>query len=220
MIELKQISKSYTNCEALKETNLQIQDRTFTAIVGRSGSGKSTLLRIIGGLDAPTSGDVFYDDISIKKMSEIQLAAFRNKHIGFVFQQFFLESKYTVYQNVEMPLLIGCVPKKERSELVEQQLRTVGLLHKKNTPAAVLSGGEKQRTAIARAMVNDPSVILADEPCGSLDTENGEAVMRLLRTMTDLGKTVILITHNNEDAAKTDRIITLKDGQVIDDETL
>lgn len=220
MIELKQISKSYTNCEALKETNLQIQDGTFTAIVGRSGSGKSTLLRIIGGLDAPTSGDVFYDDISIQKMSEIQLAAFRNKHIGFVFQQFFLEPKYTVYQNVEMPLLIGYVPKKERSELVEQQLRTVGLLHKRNTPTAVLSGGEKQRTAIARAMVNDPSVILADEPCGSLDTENGEAVMRLLRTMTDLGKTVILITHNNEDAAKTDRIITLKDGQVIDDETL
>ncbi|MGN0632077.1 MAG: ABC transporter ATP-binding protein [Ruminococcus sp.] len=220
MIELKQISKSYTNCEALKETNLQIQDGTFTAIVGRSGSGKSTLLRIIGGLDAPTSGDVLYDDISIQKRSEIQLAAFRNKHIGFVFQQFFLEPKYTVYQNVEMPLLIGSVPKKERSELVEQQLRTVGLLHKKNTPAAVLSGGEKQRTAIARAMVNDPSVILADEPCGSLDTENGETVMRLLRTMNDLGKTVILITHNNEDAAKTDRIITLKDGQVIDDETL
>ncbi len=220
MITVKQISKSYPHCDALKETSLQIQDGTFTAIVGRSGSGKSTLLRILGGLDSPTSGEVFYENTSLQKLSEVQLAAFRNKHIGFVFQQFFLEPQYTVYQNAEMPLIIGAVPKKERSSLVETQLEAVGLLHKRNALASTLSGGEKQRTAIARAMVCNPPVILADEPCGSLDTENGEIVMKLLRTMAEQGKTVILITHNREDAAKTDRIITLKDGQVIDDAIL
>ena len=118
-----------------------------------------------------------------------------------------------------MPLIIGAVPKRERRSLVEKQLAAVGLLHKKNALASSLSGGEKQRTAIARAMVCDPPVILADEPCGSLDTENGAIVMQLLRAMAGQGKTVILITHNREDAAKTDRIITLEDGQVIDDAT-
>ncbi|MBQ8724529.1 MAG: ABC transporter ATP-binding protein [Oscillospiraceae bacterium] len=220
MITVKKISKRYPHCDALKETSLQIQDGTFTAIVGRSGSGKSTLLRILGGLDSPTSGEVFYENTSLQKLSEVQLAAFRNKHIGFVFQQFFLEPQYTVYQNAEMPLIIGAVPKKERSILVETQLEAVGLLNKRNALASTLSGGEKQRTAIARAMVCNPPVILADEPCGSLDTENGEIVMKLLRTMAEQGKTVILITHNREDAAKTDRIITLKDGQVIDDAIL
>lgn len=220
MITVKQISKSYPHCDALKETSLQIRDGTFTAIVGRSGSGKSTLLRILGGLDSPTSGEVFYENTSLQKLSEMQLAAFRNKHIGFVFQQFFLEPQYTVYQNAEMPLMIGAVPKRERRGLVETQLEAVGLLNKRNALTSTLSGGEKQRTAIARAMVCNPPVILADEPCGSLDTENGEIVMKLLRTMAEQGKTVILITHNREDAAKTDRIITLKDGQVIDDAIL
>lgn len=218
MISINNVSRVYPQCNALLDINLKITAGEFVAIVGRSGSGKSTLLRIIGGVDMPSTGEVIYNEQSLQKMNEVQLAKFRNCNIGFVFQHFYLEPRYTVFQNVELPLLIGAVPKQKRNRMVEEQLEAINMIHKRDFKASLLSGGEKQRVAIARALICNPSVILADEPCGSLDVENGEMVMTLLNNIVKQGKTVVLITHNLEDAKKTNRIITLHNGSVTSDE--
>ena len=220
MIKLTDISKTFGMETCLVKINLEITDGTFTALTGKSGSGKTTLLKIIGGLESSTSGTVEYEGVYINEMNEEQCSFFRNNNLGFIFQDYFLEENYTVFENVSIPLIIAGVSKKKTMQLVEEQLESVDMLSKKHSLVKTLSGGEKQRTAVARAMVNDPKVILADEPCGNLDHENSEKIMNLLRNAVSSGKTVILVTHDNDDAMKTDRIIKLYDGRIAEDVVL
>lgn len=204
---------------AVRDVSMTIEDGTFLSIVGRSGSGKSTLLKIMGGLLSPTEGEVRIEDKSIYEMKDDERSDYRCNTIGFVFQDFFLEELYTVSQNLEIVLMIAGIPEGERKERIERALNQVGMLHKKDSKVKVLSGGEKQRVCIARAIVNNPQILFADEPCGNLDYENGQIIMNLLREQCRMGKTVVLITHNREDAGNTDRIITLQDGSIKSDET-
>lgn len=224
MIKVLNIKKTYYDgeieCEALKGISFDIPDGQFVSIVGKSGSGKSTLMHILGALDTPTEGQIFVGEDEISRLDSRQSAKYRNKKIGYIFQSFFLEPTYTVFKNVEMPMIIAGVPKSERKKRVEKALETVGLLSKIKNKSNKLSGGEKQRVSIARAIVNNPDIILADEPCGNLDTQNSANIMSLLRKFAQSGKTVILITHNPDDAKKTDRIITLVDGLVVSDEII
>ena len=222
MIKAKNISMRYgegaNEFLALDDVNLSIEKGTFVSIVGRSGSGKSTFLSILGGLLKPTSGSIWITDNNLYEYHNNQMADYRSKHIGFIFQAFHLESLYTVYQNIEIALMVGQCPKKERKEKIESLLDKVGMKEKMNVCVKNLSGGEKQRVCIARALANEPDIIFADEPCGNLDSYNGNIVMEMLRTLVEEGKTVVLVTHNNEDAQKTDRIIEMRDGKVIKDE--
>ena len=220
MIKLTGINKKFGSEICLENIDLEISDSTFTALTGKSGSGKTTLLKIIGGLESPTSGTVAYDGVFINEMSEERSSFFRNNNLGFIFQDYFLEENYTVFENVSIPLVISGVPKKKIQLLAEKQLEAVDMLSKRNSLIKKLSGGEKQRTAIARAMINDPAVILADEPCGNLDSENSKNIMRILRNAVNNGKTVILVTHDNEDALKTDRIIKICDGRITEEAVL
>lgn len=200
---------------ALDGVSLDIADGEFVAITGKSGSGKSTLLNIIGTLDNLTSGQITVDDCDISKLSSKQLASFRNKKIGFIFQNFYLEPGYSVYNNVEMPLVIsGKTDSKKNRPFVEAALQEVGLLEKINSKARNLSGGEQQRVAIARAIINDPKYIFADEPCGNLDTANSNRIMNILIRLNSRGKTVVMVTHDESDACKAQRIITLSDGRI------
>ncbi len=215
MIKLIDVNKEFKFCRALCGINLLIPHNEFLAITGNSGSGKSTLLSIISGLEKPTSGQVLYDDIDIGSFNDKEVAEFRNKRIGFIFQNFFLIPEYTVLQNVEMPLLLR--KEQNKMQLCKDILAEVGLLNKIDERANHLSGGEQQRCAIARALITDPDVIFADEPCGNLDSFNSSVIMDLLIKLKKNGKTVILVTHNSEDANKADRIITLKDGEIIND---
>lgn len=218
MIELKNISKNYGNFFALSDVNLHMSEGEFVAIVGESGSGKSTLLNLIGQIDIPSDGEIIINGKNATKLPEKEVAALRNKYFGFVFQSFFLEPTYTVAQNVEIPLLLAGLKKGERAERVSAALRKVGMLDKAGNKASDLSGGEQQRVAIARAIVNDPPVIIADEPCGNLDTKNGDGVMALLQELNGEGKTVLMVTHSAEHAKWAKRIIRLCDGKVISDE--
>ena len=220
MIKLTGINKKFGSEICLENIDLEISDSTFTALTGKSGSGKTTLLKIIGGLESPTSGTVAYDGVFINEMSEERSSFFRNNNLGFIFQDYFLEENYTVFENVSIPLVISGVPKKKIQLLAEKQLEAVDMLSKRNSLIKKLSGGEKQRTAIARAMINDPAVILADEPCGNLDSVNSKNIMRILRNAVNNGKTVILVTHDNEDALNTDRIIKICDGRITEDAVL
>ncbi|MDR3263129.1 MAG: ABC transporter ATP-binding protein [Clostridiales bacterium] len=218
MIELKNIAKRYNDFYALKNINLTVKQGEFFAIVGNSGSGKSTLLNMIGLIDEPTEGEVLYHGRSITSFSDTQKAVFRNKTIGFVFQAFHLEPSYSVFKNTELPLIIRGVDKRIRKKMVESALESVGLLSKIKNKADTLSGGEKQRVAIARALIGDPEIILADEPCGNLDTKNSEAVMKILSDINIGGKTVIMVTHNREHSAEIGRYIELADGEIVHDE--
>ncbi len=221
MISIKGLTKKYvtgkTDFFALNGINLEIADGEFLAITGKSGSGKSTLLNIIGTLDEPTSGTVTVDGVDISALKSKAVAAYRNKTVGFVFQSFYLEPSYTVYDNVELPLILAGKVGNNR-EKVEAALEMVGLKHKSAEKARTLSGGEQQRVAIARAIVNEPSYILADEPCGNLDTVNSDNVMKILCNLNASGKTVIMVTHDAEDAFKARRIVTISDGKVVNDE--
>ena len=221
MITTNNLGKQFKDASgelwAVNELNMSVSEGEFISVVGRSGSGKSTLLKMLGGLLKPTCGQVIIDNKDLYEMNEKELAAYRCDKIGFVFQDFFLEEMYTVYQNLEIVLMISKTPEKERKEMIDKALDAVGMLHKKDSFVKVLSGGEKQRVCIARAIVNNPSIIFADEPCGNLDYENGQTVMKLLRQQSDEGKTVILITHNLDDAKLTDHIITLKDGRIVNE---
>ena len=224
MIEIKGVCKKYTNNEydnwVIQDINLLIREGTFTSIVGRSGSGKTTLLKIMGGLLKPDKGTVFFDDNNLYSSKESLLNEFRSREMGFVFQDFLLEKEYTVYQNVEIALMISGVTRKEREKLVQNALQIVNLSEKRMEKVKKLSGGEIQRVSIARAIVNDPKYIFADEPCGNLDYENGRIVMNYLRSLVELGKTVVLITHNLEDAALTDEIVTISDGRIVNCEEI
>lgn len=220
MISLKHISKTYgskeNSVEALKDVSIDIEDGIFVVITGKSGSGKSTLMNIIGALDKPTSGSVIVDNQDISLFSDNELSRYRNKNIGFVFQSFYLEPAFSVLENVCMPLTIaGELSKKEREERAIELLKKLGLEDKINKKANELSGGQKQRASIARALISNPSLILADEPTGNLDSQNGLEVMKILRGLVDEGKTVILVTHNLEDAKNGDLLINIKDGEIV-----
>lgn len=222
MIKIENIKKTYVSegvkCEAIKGVSFEIPDGQFISIVGRSGSGKSTLMHILGGIDSPDSGDVFFNELCITKMSNNELSKYRNKNTGFVFQAYHLEPSYTVYQNVEMPLVISGIKKEDRAKIVEEKLNEVGMLYKSKVKVSKLSGGEKQRASIARALVNSPSIILADEPCGNLDVENSNKIMNILKELSMKNIIVVLVTHNLNDSKFTDRTITILDGVVVSDE--
>ena len=222
MLKLIDVKKEYQTpggCFfALDGVSLCVEEGEFVAIVGKSGSGKSTLLNMIGTLDSVTSGSILLDGQDIATMTGRQLAEVRNQSIGFVFQRFNLEPEYTVYQNVELPLVISGSTKNEQK--VQAVLEQLDLTSKTKMKTKLLSGGEQQRVAIARAIINDPKLILADEPCGNLDTTNSNIVMSILQALNQQGKTIILVTHDQEDARKAQRIVTLSNGRIISDEKI
>ncbi len=220
MIVLKDISKSFSadgnEVCVLKDISMHIEKGEFVAIVGKSGSGKSTLLNIIGTLLRPTKGELILDGTDLSQADEKSIAKIRNGKIGFVFQKFNLEPNFTVFQNVELPLIISGAHSNRQK--VAEVLSSLDLGEKIDTKARLLSGGEQQRVAIARAIINNPEIILADEPCGNLDTENGAVVMSLLEKLNKEGKTVILVTHDETDAKRAERIVTLSNGEIVKDE--
>lgn len=200
---------------ALSNVNLILNKNELTIIEGPSGSGKTTLLNIIGGLLKPSSGKILVNNKNIIEMNDNEKAYYRNKVIGFVFQSFYLEPNFTVYDNVEVPLIIAGIPKNERRKMILSTLDSVGLLDKEKMIASKLSGGEKQRVSIARAIVNNPEIILADELTGNLDSKNGDMIMSLLKRISKEDKIVIVITHNDEQAIKYgDKIYRLNDGEI------
>lgn len=203
---------------ALKGVDLEIKDGEFVAICGKSGSGKSTLLNLIGSLDKATEGKILIDEYNLDTLSQKQLATLRNKMIGFIFQSFYLEPGYTVYDNVELPLLLAGSVGPDNRKKVEKALELVNLSHKMKAKANTLSGGEQQRVAIARAIINNPKYIFADEPCGNLDNVNSENIMNILKKLHQNGKTIVMVTHDNEDAKKAERIFTMSDGLIVLDE--
>lgn len=224
MIILNNVTKSYQTFRgkfnAVYNVSVTIPDGQCVAITGHSGSGKSTLLNLMSGVDVPTTGNINIQGKTYKKMTPQEMAEFRNKRIGFVFQSFYLEPEYTVYQNVEIPLIIAGYSEEERKTMIEEALTQVSLLHKIDQKTRFLSGGEQQKCCVARAIVNNPDIIFADEPCGKLDSGNGKIIMNLLLSLRDMGKTVVIVTHNLEDAQMTDRNIIMKDGVIIKDEVI
>ena len=217
MLKLSNITKKYKDFNALQDVNLRIDDGEFVAIVGESGSGKSTLLNIIGQIDLPSSGELFIDGINTVELKEKEVAKLRNTTFGFVFQSFYLEPTYTVEQNVEIPLILKGAKKEDRKRRINDVLTAVNMQDKRKNKAANLSGGEMQRVAIARAIAADPSIIIADEPCGNLDSKHGEAIMKLLKSLNEDGKTVIMVTHSAEHAQWAKRIVKLCDGKIVSD---
>ncbi len=217
VLVIENISMNYDETpnivHALSNVNLILNKNELTIIEGPSGSGKTTLLNIIGGLLKPSSGKILVNNKNIIEMNDNEKAYYRNKVIGFVFQSFYLEPNFTVYDNVEVPLIIAGIPKNERRKMILSTLDSVGLLDKEKMIASKLSGGEKQRVSIARAIVNNPEIILADEPTGNLDSKNGDMIMSLLKRISKEDKIVIVITHNDEQAIKYgDKIYRLNDG--------
>ena len=221
LIELKDIYKIYHMGEetvhALDGINLTVDQGEFVAIVGSSGSGKSTAMNIIGCLDVPTSGTYHLGGIDVSTMEDDQQAEIRNKMLGVICQQYNLIPKLTVQENVELPLLYGCFSAEERRERAIQSLERVGLADKRKNLPSQLSGGQQQRVSIARALAGNPSVILADEPTGALDSRTGREVLRFLQKLNQEGDTVVLITHDNSIAVKAKRIVRLQDGRIIYD---
>lgn len=219
MIELKNVSKEFENGDAvtsvLADINFTIEKGEFVSIMGPSGSGKSTLMHILGFLDTLTSGQYLFFNKDVSKLSEDELAVLRNKSVGFVFQNFNLLPKTTVWENVRLPLLY--TEKKSDYAIVDQMIKNVGLEHRRDYFSNQLSGGEKQRVAIARALVNSPDIIFADEPTGNLDSKSGLQVMSILQNLNKEGKTIILVTHETYTAEHAKRIIKIKDGKIIED---
>lgn len=201
---------------ALKDINLDLRRGEYAAIMGPSGSGKSTLMNIIGCLDVPTSGSYHLNGQEVAAATEDELAAIRNREIGFVFQTFNLLPRATAAKNVELPLIYAGLPPEERRQRAAEVLEAVGLAKRGHHKPNEMSGGERQRVAIARALVNRPSVVLADEPTGNLDTKTGDEILAVFQHINDEGKTVIVVTHDPDVAAKARRTIVLRDGQMVD----
>ena len=218
MIRLTDVSKIYTiggeEVRALDHATMHVEKGEFVSIIGPSGSGKSTLMNIIGCLDVADSGEYLLDGLEIEKYKEKELTAIRNKKIGFIFQDFNLIGKLTAEENVELPLIYQGVNREERQERVREALEKVGLWHRAKHRPVQLSGGQQQRVAIARALVTRPSLFLADEPTGNLDSHTGEDIMRIFRELHSQGNTIVLITHDNDVAAQASRRIQIRDGRV------
>ena len=216
MIKLTGIRKSFGKLEVLKGINLQINEGEFVSIVGASGAGKTTLLQIIGTLDTAHEGEVVINGTNIKKLSDKELSAFRNKQLGFVFQFHQLLPEFTALENVCIPGYIAKRNNKEVEAKAKELLTKLGLQDRFHHKPNELSGGEKQRVAVARALINDPKLILADEPSGSLDSENKKELHSLLRKLCDdYGLTILLVTHDSDLTKVSDRVITMQDGMII-----
>ena len=204
-----------TLVKALDGIDLSVEQGEFVSIVGTSGSGKSTLLHMLGGLDRPTSGTVMVEGKDISGLKDEELTIFRRRKIGFVFQTYNLIARSTALSNVELPMLYAGVSKAERTERAKELLKMVGMEERMDHKSDELSGGQKQRVAIARAVANNPSVILADEPTGSLDSKTGRIIMDIFHRLHEEGKTIVFITHSPELAKETERIVTLSDGMIV-----
>ena len=221
LIEVKNVYKIYNPGEnevrALDGINVTIDRGEFVAIVGHSGSGKSTFMNMLGCLDSPTSGDYYLDGVNVAGMTDDELSEIRNKQIGFIFQGFNLIPSLSAQENVELPLVYRGLPAAERRELAEEALARVGMENRRSHKPSELSGGQQQRVAIARAIAARPPIIMADEPTGNLDTKSGEDVMQILHELNAEGRTIVLITHDNDIARQATRAIRIIDGRVVSD---
>ena len=221
LIEFKDVYKIYQMGEesvhAIDGVSLTVYKGEFLAIVGQSGSGKSTCMNIIGCLDIPTSGQYFLDGKDVSGMKDDELAEIRNKKLGFIFQQYNLIPKLTVQQNVELPLLYAGLSEKDQAIRATEALERVGLTDKSKNYPSQLSGGQQQRVSIARALAGNPSIILADEPTGALDSKTGKEVLEFLKKLHKEGNTIVLITHDNTIAAQAERVVKIHDGKIIYD---
>ncbi|WP_156299965.1 ABC transporter ATP-binding protein [Streptobacillus canis] len=222
MIEVKDVTKVYQNgklsLEVLKGLNLSVSEGEYVALMGPSGSGKSTFLNILGCLDNLTTGTYILNGIDVSEMKEDDLSTVRNENIGFVFQAYNLLPKLTALENVELPAMYKGIDKKTRIEKAKIALEMVGLGDRINHRPVEMSGGQKQRVAIARALINDPKIIFADEPTGNLDSKSGEEILKIFKELNDRGVTIIMVTHEEEVAQHTKRIIRLRDGVINSDE--
>ncbi|HBG07271.1 MAG: ABC transporter ATP-binding protein [Geobacteraceae bacterium GWC2_58_44] len=218
IIKTRDLSKSYSTgavtTQALRGVTLDIRKGSFTCIVGPSGHGKSTLMHLVGGLDRPTEGSVFLDGTDISRLDNSQLAQLRGEKIGFVFQFFNLLQGLSAKENVEMAMMLAGIPEKEQAKGALRLLAMVGLAEKADAKPSQLSGGQQQRVAIARALANDPAILLMDEPTGNLDSAAEAEIMEILHELHAGGKTVVLVTHNNEIAKKAQHVICVKDGRI------
>ena len=221
LVDVQDICKVYNPGEnevrALDHVSVQILEKEFVAIIGQSGSGKSTLMNMLGCLDVPTSGTYMLHGKDVSHMSDDELSDIRNQEIGFIFQGFNLIQNLTALENVELPLIYRGVSKKERMELSKEALKKVGLENRMDHKPAEMSGGQQQRVAIARAIAQAPPIILADEPTGNLDSASSKEIMGILRELHEDGRTVIIITHDNEIAAQAKRVIKIMDGRIESD---
>jgi len=216
MIEVKNIHKSFGQLEVLKGIDMSVERGEIVAVVGRSGAGKTTLLQIIGTLDSPDQGSIFFNGTDVTSLKEAELARFRNRNIGFVFQFHQLLPEFTALENVMIPALIGKTSNAEAERKAKDLLSMMQLSDRLSHKPAELSGGEKQRVAVARALINSPAVILADEPSGSLDTQNKEELHRLFFELRErLGQTFVIVTHDDALAGRSDRIIRMQDGVIV-----
>lgn len=221
IIEISGVSKLYRQgadvVRALDDVSLSVAPGEFVSILGESGSGKSTLMNIIGGLDKPTRGQVLVEGGDLSRMNDRQMSRYRNKTVGFVFQNFNLDGSLTALENVMLPLMYADVRREQRRKQAALALERVGLADRMHHLPSQLSGGQKQRVSMARAIVNHPKIILADEPTGNLDVKSGRLVIQLLRELNRMGYTILMVTHNRQQANTTDRIIEISDGRIIKD---
>ena len=219
MIRLSHVCKLYRTMKlettALDDVTLEIKGGEFLAVMGPSGCGKSTLLNIIGMIDEPTSGQYFFGDADVSAYSERRLVTLRKRNIGFIFQSFNLIEELTVFENVELPLLYQGMSKRARKARVREVLELVDIQSRTNHRPPELSGGQQQRVAVARAVVTDPKLIVADEPTGNLDSKNGDEVMEMLTTLNEQGATILMVTHSPVHAARAHRVVNFLDGRVV-----
>lgn len=224
LIQLRSVSKVYDQMKepvvAVRDINLDIEQRDFVAIMGPSGSGKSTLLHMVGLLDRPTEGEYLLEGVNLARLKDAELARLRRDHFGFIFQSYNLFPELTATENVEVPMIYAGVGARRRRERARELLVQVGLEHRLNHRPSEMSGGEQQRVAIARALANGPTLLLADEPTGNLPTEQGRQIMQTLRDLNEQGMTIVVVTHDPGVAAWAERLLTIRDGQIVGDEAV
>ncbi|UQZ84329.1 Macrolide export ATP-binding/permease protein MacB [Paenibacillus konkukensis] len=217
MIQLNNITKQLTEAGVkvpiLQTINLTVEKGEYISIMGPSGSGKSTLMNILGSLDTPTSGEYLFEGVNVGRLRGGKLADFRNRRLGFVFQSYMLIPRLSVRDNVELPLLYTTKSRKEREERIRRALEQVGMSHKAKERTMNLSGGQKQKVAIARAIINDPDLLLADEPSGNLDVHSKEDILQIFQSLHDSGKTIVLVTHDPDVAQRAGRVLVLRNGE-------